>query len=161
VWAQACEGDVRVDQRGQPVIRYWPNSVDAGFLVRGMQEITRIAVAGGAIAVSTTHSPPLQLESDAARPGAVGPERLQLFLTEIARRGIAPNRLPLFSAHQMGTCRLGADPATSVADPYGQVHSVRGLVVADASAFPSASGVNPMLSVMALAYRVAQRIKAE
>jgi choline dehydrogenase-like flavoprotein len=59
----------------------------------------------------------------------------------------------------MGTCRFGADRTTSVADPYGQVHGVRGLFVADASGFPTASGVNPMLSVMALAYRVAQRIK--
>jgi choline dehydrogenase-like flavoprotein len=154
------EGSVQVDRRGRPVIRYWPNRVDAGFLVRGMQEITRIAFAGGAVAVSTTHSPPLRLDSDAGRPGAVGAARLESFLGEIAGRGIAPNRLPLFSAHQMGTCRLGADPKTSVADPYGEVHGVRGLFVADASGFPTASGVNPMLSVMALAHRVAQRIKA-
>ncbi|HEV2035600.1 MAG TPA: GMC family oxidoreductase N-terminal domain-containing protein [Candidatus Dormibacteraeota bacterium] len=154
------EGTVQLDRRGQPVLRYWPNRVDAGFLVRGMQEITRIALAGGAVAVSTTHSPPLQLESEAGRPGAVGADGLERFLGEIARRGIAPHRLPLFTAHQMGSCRLGADRNTSVADPYGQVHGVRGLFVADASGFPSASGVNPMLSVMALAYRVAQRIKS-
>ncbi len=154
------EGSVRLDRQGQPVLRYWPNQVDAGFLVRGMQEITRIAFAGGAVAVSTTHSPPLQLESEARRPGAVGAARLEPFLDEIARQGIAPNRLPLFTAHQMGSCRLGADRRTSVADPYGRVHGVGGLFVADASGFPTASGVNPMLSVMALAHRVAQRIKA-
>jgi choline dehydrogenase-like flavoprotein len=154
------EGTVQLDRRGRPVLRYWPNRVDAGFLVRGMQEITRIAFAGGAIAVSTTHSPPLRLESEAGRPGAVGDAPLEQFLGEIAGRGIAPHRLPLFTAHQMGSCRLGADRNTSVADPYGQVHGVRGLFVADASGFPSASGVNPMLSVMALAYRVAQRIKS-
>jgi choline dehydrogenase-like flavoprotein len=39
------------------------------------------------------------------------------------------------------------------------VYGVEGLFIADASGFPTASGVNPMLSVMALAYRVAQRIK--
>ncbi|MDQ6719949.1 MAG: GMC family oxidoreductase N-terminal domain-containing protein [Candidatus Dormibacteraeota bacterium] len=154
------EGSVQVDGRGLPVIRYWPNRVDSGFLVRGMQEITRIALAGGAVAVSTTHTPPLRLESDAGRPGAVGAQRLAEFLAQIDRHGISPNRLPLFTAHQMGTCRLGADASSSVADPYGQVHGVRGLFVADASGFPTASGVNPMLSVMALAYRVAQRIKA-
>jgi choline dehydrogenase-like flavoprotein len=141
------------------VIRYWPNRIDSGFLVRGMQEIGRIAFAGGAVAASTTHSPPLRLESEGGRPGAVSSDRLERFIGDIARRGIAPNRLPLFTAHQMGTCRLGADRATSVADPYGQVHGVRGLYIADASGFPTASGVNPMLSVMALAYRVAQRIK--
>jgi choline dehydrogenase-like flavoprotein len=154
------EGSVRLDRRGQPVLRYWPNRVDSGFLVRGMQEITRIAFAGGAVAVSTTHTPPLQVESEAGRPGAAGAARLEPFLSEIARKGIVPNRLPLFTAHQMGSCRLGADRSTSVADPYGQVHGVGGLYVADASGFPTASGVNPMLSVMALAYRVAQRIKA-
>jgi choline dehydrogenase-like flavoprotein len=154
------EGSVQLDRRGQAVIRYWPSQVDAGFLVKGMQEISRIAFAGGAVAVSTTHSPPLQLESDAGRPGGVGAARLEPLLNAIASRGIAPNRLPLFTAHQMGSCRLGADRRTSVADPYGQVHGISGLFVADASGFPTASGVNPMLSVMALAYRVAQRIKA-
>jgi choline dehydrogenase-like flavoprotein len=152
------EGTVTVDRQGKPVIRYWPNRVDSGFLVQGMQEIVRIAFAGGASSVSTTHSPPLRL--DAERPGAVSTHSLDRFAAEIARRGIAPNRLPLFTAHQMGTCRLGADRLTSVADPYGQVHGIRGLFIADASGFPTASGVNPMLSVMALAYRVAQRIKA-
>jgi len=154
------EGSVQVDRQGRPVIRYWPNRIDAGFLVRGMQEISRIAFAGGAVAISTTHSSPLQLESDEGRPGAIGAARLEGFLVDIERRGVVPNRLPLYSAHQMGSCRLGADRKTSVADPYGEVHGVKGLYIADASGFPTASGVNPMLSVMALAYRVAQRINA-
>lgn len=153
------EGSVQVDREGRPVIRYWPNTVDAGFLVRGMQEITRVAFAGGAVAVSTTHSSPLRLESDEGRPGALARARLDRFLGEIDRRGVIVNRLPLYSAHQMGTCRLGSNRKTTVADPYGKVHGVGGLFIADASAFPTASGVNPMLSVMAVAYRVAQRIK--
>jgi choline dehydrogenase-like flavoprotein len=152
------EGSVQVDRSGRPLIRYWPNRIDSGFLVRGMQEIARIAIAGGAVGLSTTHSPPLRLEG--GRPGSISGERLERFASEIAGRGIVPNRLPLFTAHQMGSCRLGADARTSVADPYGQVHGVRGLFIADASGFPTASGVNPMLSVMALAYRVAKRIKA-
>ena len=154
------EGRVRIDRQGRPVISYWPNDVDAGFLVRGMQEISRIAFAGGAMAISTTHSPPLQLESDDGRPGAIGRARLEKFLVDIERRGVITNRLPLYSAHQMGSCRLGADRSTSVANPYGQVHGVKGLYIADASGFPTASGVNPMLSVMALAYRMAQQIKS-
>ena len=152
------EGSVQIDREGRPVVRYWPNRVDAGFLVRGMQEISRIAFAGGAVAISTTHSSPLQLESDEGRPGAIGAARLERFVVDIERRGVIANRLPLYSAHQMGSCRLGADRKTSVADPYGEVHGVKGLFIADASGFPTASGVNPMLSVMALSYRVAQRI---
>lgn len=52
------------------------------------------------------------------------------------------------------------DPATSVADPDGQVYGVRGLYITDASAFPNAAGVNPMLTVMALARRTAARMVA-
>ncbi len=54
---------------------------------------------------------------------------------------------------------MGSNPATSVVDGAGRAHAVRGLYVADASLFPSASGVNPMLSVAALAYCVAQGLK--
>jgi choline dehydrogenase-like flavoprotein len=153
------EGRVRLDKGGQALVSYWPEPENRGFLVRGMQEIARIAFAGGAVAVSTTHSPTLQMESEGRKPGAVSATRLDRFLGEIAARGIAPNRLPLFTAHQMGSCRMGASARTSVADPYGQVHGVPGLYIADASGFPTASGVNPMLTVMALAHRVAQRIK--
>jgi choline dehydrogenase-like flavoprotein len=46
-----------------------------------------------------------------------------------------------------------------VADPYGEVYGVKNLFIADASGFPTASGVNPMLSIFGLAYRVAQRVK--
>ena len=72
---------------------------------------------------------------------------------------MGPNRMMLFSAHQMGTCRMGADPKTSVTDEHGEVHGVKGLFVCDSSLFPAASGVNPMLSIMALVHRSSQYIK--
>ncbi|HUY80030.1 MAG TPA: GMC family oxidoreductase N-terminal domain-containing protein [Ktedonobacterales bacterium] len=153
-------GQVTLDHQGDPILRYYPNETDRKRLMRGMGEMARIAVAGGATRVALLHSQRLVLDSEGGQPGAVSAARLQAFIGEIERRGIAPNRLPLFSAHQMGTCRLGADPKTSVANPDGQVHGVAGLYIADASGFPTASGVNPMLSTMALAYHVAQRAKA-
>jgi choline dehydrogenase-like flavoprotein len=115
-----------------------------------MTESARIHAAAGARRVFTLHTPPLE--------HAGGP--IEPFVAEIERRGIATNRVVLFSAHQMSSCRIGLDPATSVADPDGQVRGVRGLYVTDASAFPNASGVNPMLTVMALARRTASRIVA-
>ena len=59
----------------------------------------------------------------------------------------------------MSSCRIGDSPRDAVADPDGQVWGLRGLYVTDASAFPSASGVNPMLTVMALARRTAERMR--
>jgi choline dehydrogenase-like flavoprotein len=67
----------------------------------------------------------------------------------------------------MGTARMGADPAEHVCDPRGHVRAdaqgtiVEGLYVGDASLFPTASGVNPMVTVMALARRVARTVAAE
>jgi len=56
---------------------------------------------------------------------------------------------------------MGADPATSVAGPWGQLHDVEGVWIGDASAFPSASGTNPMFTTMSLARRTARAILAD
>jgi choline dehydrogenase-like flavoprotein len=58
----------------------------------------------------------------------------------------------------MGTCRIGTDRASAVCDPNGAVFGLSGAYVADASLFPASSGVNPMVTIMALARYVAQRI---
>jgi choline dehydrogenase-like flavoprotein len=65
-----------------------------------------------------------------------------------------------FSAHQMSSCRMGADPRTSVADGRGELHDTKGVWIGDASALPSAPGVNPMITIMALAERTASYMSA-
>jgi choline dehydrogenase-like flavoprotein len=66
-------------------------------------------------------------------------------------------------AHQCGTCRFGSDPTTSVLDLNCRAHDIDNLYVVDGSFFPSNSGVNPTLTIMANALRVgdhlAERIK--
>ena len=66
--------------------------------------------------------------------------------------------LTAFSAHQMGSCRMGASPEGSVADGWGQLHDIRGVWIGDASALPTAPGVNPMITLMALAERTADAL---
>jgi choline dehydrogenase-like flavoprotein len=60
--------------------------------------------------------------------------------------------------HQMATAAMGSDPRRSAINEMGESHDIRGLYVADASAFPMSSGVNPMLTIMALADHVARGI---
>lgn len=154
------EGRITLDRHGDPVIHYFPNETDRAHLVRGAQELVRIAVAGGAVRVGTLHARPMLLEAEGGKPGAVGEKPLQRFLGEIEGRGVTPNRIGLGTAHQMGTCRMGASAKTAVTDPYGEVYGTRGLFVADGSLMPTAAGVNPMLSIYGLAYRVAGYIKS-
>ncbi len=67
---------------------------------------------------------------------------------------IAPQDSIPQSAHVMGTLRFGADPATSVCDADGRFHDVGNLYAADGALFPTSSGFNPTLTIMALAMRV-------
>jgi choline dehydrogenase-like flavoprotein len=67
------------------------------------------------------------------------------------RRG----ELPLMAVHPLGTARAGADPAASVVDGSGRVHGVSGVHVLDEAMVPSALGVNPQITIMALATRAA------
>ena len=71
---------------------------------------------------------------------------------------LEPDEIFSLSAHQTGTCSTGNDPETSVVDGRGQVHGIEGLFVADASALPTAPGVNPMVSIEAYAHRTAEYI---
>lgn len=65
----------------------------------------------------------------------------------------------LISTHTQGGCRMGDDPARSVVDRNGQSHEVRGLFVGDASVLPRTVSVNPSLTVMALATRMAEHLE--
>lgn len=66
--------------------------------------------------------------------------------------------LELFTVHMMGTACMGADPRRSVIDLGGQVWDLPGCYVADASIFPTAIGVNPQITIMAMATRIAERM---
>jgi choline dehydrogenase-like flavoprotein len=67
---------------------------------------------------------------------------------------------PQNTTHQCGTLCFGADPRTSVLDPFCRAHDVENLFVVDASFFPSSAAVNPGLTIIAQALRVADHIKA-
>jgi choline dehydrogenase-like flavoprotein len=85
---------------------------------------------------------------------------LDAFIAKAQRIPLAAGGQRLFSAHQMGSCRMGTDPQTSVAGPWGELHDTPGVWIGDGSAMPTASGTNPMISIMALAHRTAEAIAA-
>lgn len=142
-------GRVTIDRQGEALVHYRLQPETAGYLVEAMVQGLRIHRAAGARRMGTLHTPPLIVDSASELSSAE---------QEVRRRGVKANRLTLFSAHQMASCRIGLDSKTSVANPDGRVWGVEGLYVTDASAFPISSGVNPMLTVMALARRTAQRM---
>jgi choline dehydrogenase-like flavoprotein len=144
-------GRVSIARDGGTSIDYQPGAADRELLRRASVELARIHRAAGAGEIVPLVTPPLTWrEGEAFEP----------WLETLGRRPITANRILLFSAHQMSSCRIGTDKRASVADPDGQVHEAPGVWVTDASAMPTASGVNPMLSLMALARRTAMRMAA-
>ncbi len=65
------------------------------------------------------------------------------------------------TAHLMGGCRMGTDPRDSVVDPYGRSWDIPNLWVCDGSLFPTSGGVNPSLTIMAMAARIGDHIVRE
>jgi choline dehydrogenase-like flavoprotein len=90
--------------------------------------------------------------------GRVGPITPGQEVTLVEQARVAPAALRLEAFHPMGTTRMGADPRTSVVGPDGQTHDVPGLYVADSGLFPTATRVNPMVTIMAFARRIAAGI---
>jgi choline dehydrogenase-like flavoprotein len=67
-------------------------------------------------------------------------------------------RMRLEAFHPLGTARMDADPARGVVDTDGAVHGYQDLYIADGSLFPSSIGVNPMMTIIAMASRVARQL---
>ena len=72
--------------------------------------------------------------------------------------GQPPGLMLSAGQHQAGTCRMGDDPATSVVDRWGRVHGHKNLYVMDGSVHVTNGGFNPVLTILALAYRAAEHL---
>jgi choline dehydrogenase-like flavoprotein len=147
------EGQVVIDEHGRAVTRWsFSDELDASMFRRAIVELARLQRAAGAEEIMTFFQRP----TISWREG----EDFERFIAEIEAGSLAPNDVAAFTAHQMGSCRMGSDPQQSVADGRGQLHDTRGVWIGDGSAFPTAPGVNPMISIMSLAHRTATNILA-
>jgi len=146
------EGRVRIDSDGRPAFDYHLTERDRRNLILGLEETARILRAAGATRLLSLQTPPIEV-------GGLGhpitESELDRFVSEVRRAGIRESSVALFSAHPMGSARAGLDPRTSAARPTGEVHGVDGLWVGDGSLLPSAPGANPMISILATAWRTA------
>ena len=137
-------GRVRLGRDGEPIVSYALGTDDARRLATGIDGAGRILAAAGAREIVTAHAR-AQRWDDGFPRGAFR---------------FGPGRGSLFSFHLMGSARMGGSPRTSAADPAGETWEVQNLVVADGSAFPTASGVNPMITIEAIAHLNAVRLAA-
>lgn len=146
-------GTVRVGRDGEPVVKYQLSPRDTDHLIQGLVGGARIAEAAGADWIASTHHRGVSYEPG-RRSSIAG------FEADLRAAGAAPATMALAALHIMGTARMGGSATTSAVDPDGQTWDVPGLYVADASCFPTASGVNPMISIESIAHMTATRLAA-
>ena len=143
-------GRVTIRRDGSPLWKYRISDYDRSHIREGVRRAAEWLAEAGAVEVFTSTIRPVRWV-----PGQGTIEDLMARTDAI---GYGPNRTSYFSFHQMGSARMGSDPATSVVDAENQAHDTAGLYVMDGSCFPTASGVNPMISIGAIAHRGATRL---
>lgn len=138
-------GRVRRDVGGHAVVTYEMPTGDVAKMHRGMVELGEICLAGGARELY---------------PAIVGgaPITTAAEWEAFKRTAVEASRLMLTSYHPLGTCRMGRDPRTSVVGLDHQAHDLPGLYLVDGSTVPGAPGVNPQITIMAMATRASERI---
>lgn len=85
----------------------------------------------------------------------------QTWLETLSTTSTKPPASQFASAHQMGSSRMSTRPENGVVDPKGKVWGKENLYVSDASVFPSASGVNPMITNMAISDWISRGVSKE
>jgi choline dehydrogenase-like flavoprotein len=151
----ATGGRVAVRSDGTAVVDYRPGRAEQRLVGLGTAAAARVHLAAGASEVHTLYTRPLSIR----RTAATTPADIDAFCDRVVEARVGRNWSLVASAHQMGTCRMGSDSRSAVCDERGEVFGVKGLYVADASAFPASSGVNPMITVMTLAACIAGGIE--
>src|ERR1700712_3671175 len=147
-------GRVTVDAAGNPVHTYpLSDQLDLANFRHGLRTMAVMHEAAGAQEVLTLH----RKRQHWIR--ATG-ETIADYSARVLAAPLTPFEHATFSLHHMGSARMGKNPKTSVAGPFGELHDTPVVWIGDASAFPTASGTNPMLTTMALAHRTAEAIAA-
>src|ERR1035437_1891804 len=148
------QGTVTTDADGNPVHNYHlDDEMDNRHFRCGLRELVLLQHAAGARKIYSLHARALRWDRS-------GDKAIEAFTDRVHDASLDPYEHATFSLHHMGSCRMGSDPATSVANPWGELHDTEGVWIGDGSAFPKAAGTNPMISIMALAGRTAESIDA-
>jgi choline dehydrogenase-like flavoprotein len=141
---RSSRGRVWFEAGGLPAVTYNLTGEDCALLHEGMVRCAEILLAAGAKRLYPARlSMPIVEPSELDRYRAAVP---------------AASDLGLVSYHPLGTCAMGREPKTSVVDLDHQAHDVPGLFVVDGSTVPGPLGVNPQVTIMAMATRAADRI---
>jgi choline dehydrogenase-like flavoprotein len=133
-------GTVTVRSDGRPLLDYPVSPLLAEAFGAAHEVLAKVHLAAGARETASMHVNNVVLTSEADLPA-------------LAAAQYGAHEHSIFTAHQMGGCAMGTDPARSVVDPQHRFRGMKNLFVVDGSVLPTALGVNPSETVYGLAHR--------
>ena len=156
------EGSVSIDSAGRAVVKFSLGHQDRRSMQEGIKKACNVLVAAGASQVVTLiEGMDPYSRTDAKNDQVIMEPKYKQFLDSIDRNGLHPvYNSSLFSAHQMGTCRLSTSPFRGACNTKGQLWECGNVWVCDGSLLPTASGVNPMMTIMSCADYVSRQISS-
>ncbi|KAI9138710.1 hypothetical protein BKA69DRAFT_1031238 [Paraphysoderma sedebokerense] len=149
---------VEIDETGSPKVLFDISDYDKGSVLEGIVKGIEVLVALGAKEVKTSQSTIPWFKPTST---SLSDPNFVKYINHVKSVGVEPIYTGLFSAHQMGTAKMGVNPKTSVIAPNGECWEVSNLFVADASTFPTASGVNPMVTIYSICHSIGKFILAK
>jgi choline dehydrogenase-like flavoprotein len=153
VYPDRVTGALRID--------YTPSDFDRAHNLTGVIALAKLCYAEGAkeiFAFLPGTEPFVRTNHVMGHDDEATDPKFAAWLASLEKAGNKPPVTPFGSAHQMGTCRMSSSELDGVVDSRGRVWETERLYVADSSVFPSASGVNPMITIMATADYIARGI---
>ncbi|KAI9032907.1 hypothetical protein CLU79DRAFT_784828 [Phycomyces nitens] len=152
------KGSVGYDEAGRIDVSFKLSKNDRRSLVKGIEGAAMVLCGAGAREIHTGLLGVKPFVFEPKETVDVSNLRFKQWTKDLRTNGFPDNGGGIVSAHQMGTCRMGTSPKTSVTRPTGEVWGVENLYVCDTSLFPTSSGVNPMVTCQAIALHVADSI---
>mmetsp|Transcript_11165 Transcript_11165/g.18281 ORF Transcript_11165/g.18281 Transcript_11165/m.18281 type:complete len:359 (+) Transcript_11165:405-1481(+) len=156
---------VEIDSEGNPMLFYTIQEKKQGeegddlqMLLNGLITNMRFMRAAGASFVYTPHEnfPWHYCGGDKVEEA----ERFEKYLEQVRSEGVKISSMQVFSAHQMSSCRMAADPAKGPTSPSGELFECANLFISDASVFPTSLGINPMVTIESFAHMISRNIIA-
>jgi long-chain-alcohol oxidase len=147
-------GEVEVGRDGLPAPHWALSDFDREVMRKGLDGAAQILEAGGARRIYSSHAGWVSYEP--RRNGG-----RQRFLEDADRAGWGPGQVTLGAFHIMSSARMGSSREDSFCDSNGQSWDVKGLYVCDGAALPTGLGVNPMVTIEAVAHKIARGMAAE
>lgn len=158
------EGSLWLDSNNEVRVNWKLGEFDSKTLTEGVEVAAKILLATGAQEVWANQN---AFRESFKRDPLIGSDDVlsslafKEYISKVKEIGVTQEGTELFSAHQMGSCRMSASPKQGAVDPRGRLYGVKNVYISDGSVFPTASGVNPMITIYSVAYSIAQCLKED